>query len=435
MISDGDRSPKKILVISHSYYPLNEARAYRWTEISGEWVRQGHEVDVVCGKTSDSKELEEVEGVTVYRAYNPMAKLRPTNHHKATHSEKSSEKKVITGIKTCIKKVWKFFRWPDSECLWVFSAVKKVRALLREKKYDAVVSVSLPFSSHIVWKLAKIGISYSPVWICDIGDPFSIMKDTPLNNYRIYRRLNHIAEKNIVNSASAVTVTNPKITEEYLNIFQLDKSSVICIPPMLSINFDHLEGGKENNGMDTVKLRYFGALYKNIRDPSYLLEFLSKLKVNMRGVDIEMSFYGELEDCIDIINKYKMSGQEWVSANGHVARDQIPSMMVDADILINIGNRTSFQLPSKIVEYVASGKKILHVSLIEDDSVVKLLGDYPYFCNIHEKNEVDVNDINRVREFILNDDPVDQEIISNYSKPFLSSEISKQYIELINNKS
>jgi hypothetical protein len=52
-----------------------------------------------------------------------------------------------------------------------------------------------------------------------------------------------------------------------------------------------------------------------------------------------------------------------------------------ADILVNLGNDTAFQLPSKLVEYAATGKPILSISRAIADSSAHFLSTYPRaFC-------------------------------------------------------
>ena len=56
--------------------------------------------------------------------------------------------------------------------------------------------------------------------------------------------------------------------------------------------------------------------------------------------------------------------------------------MAEADVLVNIGNRTSYQLPSKVVEYAAFGKPILNFLASPDDSSAVFLSKYPFLLNV-----------------------------------------------------
>ena len=56
----------------------------------------------------------------------------------------------ISLIKHLHEFTWKKIYWPDYACLWYFAGKKVTKKLLRQKNYDAVISVSLPFTSHLV---------------------------------------------------------------------------------------------------------------------------------------------------------------------------------------------------------------------------------------------------------------------------------------------
>jgi hypothetical protein len=47
--------------------------------------------------------------------------------------------------------------------------------------------------------------------------------------------------------------------------------------------------------------------------------------------------------------------------------------MHDADILLHIGNNTPTQIPGKLLEYMATGKPMLHVYYIDDDGCLPYL--------------------------------------------------------------
>ena len=53
------------------------------------------------------------------------------------------------------------------------------------------------------------------------------------------------------------------------------------------------------------------------------------------------------------------------------------NVIKEADVLINIGNNNKYQEPSKLIEYMYSGKKILNICSIEEDTSAELLKIYP----------------------------------------------------------
>ena len=64
----------------------------------------------------------------------------------------------------------------------------------------------------------------------------------------------------------------------------------------------------------------------------------------------------------------------------------------EASVLINIGNKSSYQLPSKVVEYVSSGKPILNISQVERDSSMAFLQSYPAVLNLRDRGNLNIEE-------------------------------------------
>ena len=50
---------KRILIVSRSFYPDNSPRAFRTTELSKEFARQGHHVTVITPRVKEHREFEQ----------------------------------------------------------------------------------------------------------------------------------------------------------------------------------------------------------------------------------------------------------------------------------------------------------------------------------------------------------------------------------------
>ena len=49
------------------------------------------------------------------------------------------------------------------------------------------------------------------------------------------------------------------------------------------------------------------------------------------------------------------------------------TMQAQADVLLNLGNAVDNQLPSKLFDYFAAGKPVLHLCVIENDPALPYL--------------------------------------------------------------
>jgi hypothetical protein len=51
-------------------------------------------------------------------------------------------------------------------------------------------------------------------------------------------------------------------------------------------------------------------------------------------------------------------------------------MVNSAHCLLSIGNKNPNQIPSKVIEYLATGKPIIHFTEIDDDPVINLSNEF-----------------------------------------------------------
>ena len=63
---------------------------------------------------------------------------------------------------------------------------------------------------------------------------------------------------------------------------------------------------------------------------------------------------------------------------------------MSANYLVNIGNKTPYQVPSKIIEYMSSGKPIINIEQCDFDTSSRVLQNYP--LRYIFRNSVNMND-------------------------------------------
>jgi hypothetical protein len=60
-----------------------------------------------------------------------------------------------------------------------------------------------------------------------------------------------------------------------------------------------------------------------------------------------------------------------------VGRDESRKLMADSvHCLVSIGNLNTTQLPSKVIEYISTGKPVIHFCEVENDPVVNISKDF-----------------------------------------------------------
>lgn len=432
----------RILIVTYLYAPALSPRAFRWGAIAEKWVKQGHHVDVVCAWMPNLLESEVLKGVHVYRTGGKSTEsLRSILDVKKTSSKIIGNQKASDGIgsrctamrllKWFHDLTWKKVYWPDFGCLWYFSAVKKAVHLFEKKHYDSLVSVSHPFTGHLIG--LKLKKKYPQIkWLVDIGDPFCFLEETPTNNHRLYKKLNYKYEKKIFNLADAIAVTTKPTLKKYAELFQESASKISVIPPLLSQAGNNEAIASFFPKDKKLRLVFIGTLYKNIRSPDYLLLLFNNLLNSDIGHRLELHFLGNIHDCHDSFGKYQTLLGTKIFLHGQVSREKAAQAMKEADVLVNIGNNTSYQLPSKVVEYASTGKAILNLVKLKNDSSISFFDTYPASMSLLEDTEnLCLVNLGKIVEFIVNTKVIDASVLRNWLSQFQIDEIAESYGRLV----
>ncbi len=379
----------RYLIITYYYPPMISARAFRWGAIARQWVAQGHQVDVVCAWLPGLPEHEIRDGVQVYRV-NAKWQEKLRAQFIKTHSNaapKVTSLSRVSPFKSLIKAplrwiyahVYARLYWPDGAFLWYFAARHQTRILLRQNTYDALISVSLYFTAHLVGESAHHAAPHL-TWLVDMGDPFAVMEDEQINN-PLYKRLNLHVEHRVLRKADVISVTTPGTVDLYARSMSDIVTKMTVIPPLLSTPTQHIPSARTD---DKIRLVFTGTLYAKIRRPDFLLQVFRALQQTPLGNRLELHFYGYITQVEDAFATYRDDIGRSIFLHGTVSRELAAQAVADADVLVNIGNTTPYQLPSKAVEYVSTGKRILNIALIDNDSSAAFFASYPLAITLNQ---------------------------------------------------
>lgn len=439
---------ERILIISHSYTPFINPRAFRWSAIAESWAAQGIKVDVITSWLPGLRRFEILNGVEIYRiGGNVIERLRSLLRPKSrattvasTHQPLKSHSGFISKISGLIlsiakflhDKIWKKIYWPDYACLWIAPASAKALELCAMEKYSSIISVSDPFSSHLAGKKVK---AYYPDmnWLVDIGDPFCFRHDNPANNRIFYGKLNYRREHGIFEMADAISVTTEPTRLKYAELFTNTARKIRVIPPLMTETPPTSDGKRVLPENKNIKLVYVGTLYRSIRNPEYLLKLFRSLLSTHGHMNVELHFFGGHDDCRDIFKPYQLLFADKLVLHGLVSRAIVFKAMEEADILINIGNDNPVQLPSKLVEYAWEGKPIVNLHSIDNDSSKEFLKEYPAILNLDTRPNSSMEaQVRKLSEFI-NQLPIEvsESFLQNWRKQFGASTISDEYAKLV----
>lgn len=333
--------------------------------------------------------------------------------------------------------IWKNLFFPDDACIWYFPARRKLKQLLEQEDFEVLITVSLPFTGHLLGLFAhKYGLKHptKPFWIADIGDPFSFQAKPP-NNPLFFNRINRRLERRVLETADAITVTTPVTLLKYRQEFgERSVANIRVIPPLLT-NPRKAERPVPILHPTTIKIGYFGALYAPTRTPDAFLKLLAQTfskRPDLR-TRLEIHFYGE------IFPEFyaKLSAEPGLYLHGLQGRMDAWLAMQGMDILLNIGNTTDFQLPSKVVDYLAAGKPVLHLSYVDQDPFVAFFKDFPALLVLKmDHSGPREGEIDRWLHWLESEKPcMTQEELAARVAPYQLSRIAGQYLALISPES
>ncbi|HEY0528787.1 MAG TPA: glycosyltransferase, partial [Gemmatimonadaceae bacterium] len=179
-----DSDARRLLVISYHFPPDGAIGGQRWAGLSKYLARLGWEVHVVTAAAAGSE--EPIANVhrhfrgrrrtlnDFYRTAAGRFRQRSGNDQDLLLESHSRQRSIslLNPIDAVRKILGSAIFLPDDARGWIMAAAGTARALLRESKFDAVISSGPPHSAHLAALAATIG-SDTPLWM-DMRDPWSV---------------------------------------------------------------------------------------------------------------------------------------------------------------------------------------------------------------------------------------------------------------------
>ena len=314
----------KILIVSGFFYPQNTPRAFRTTELAKEFGRLGHSVRVYFPESNyDYSEF-------IKNNPNVEISFMPQIHGEAP------------------KNKFGYAIWRIANILAAYPSVKYYtllkKVLEKENNYDLLVSVAVPHPIHWgignIYKKRKI----AKTWIADCGDPYMLCK-TDSHNAPGYMRYFEDLWCKKCDYISVPTETS------YIGYYPEYHNKIKVIPQ--GFNFDAVKVLEyKKNYIPTFA--FAGSFIPGRRDPRKLFEYLCTIekpfKFFVYGTSDKNRWSGLLS---------KLEGK--VFFEKPIPRAELLPKLSQMDFLINIGNGTKVQTPSKLIDYTLAKRPILTI--------------------------------------------------------------------------
>lgn len=166
-----------------------------------------------------------------------------------------------------------------------------------------------------------------------------------------------------------------------------------------------------------LELLYVGTIPGHIRNPKYFLDVFSQIE----DPNVILTIIGP-STCEPLIKEY-VNKDNRINRIQSVSHDEAIRRINEADILINLGNNITTMTPSKIFEYISTGKPIVSTAPINNEPCVPYLNRYGNSFIIYEDKPIDET-VEGLKLFIksahnVNPKDLDNDFYLNQPKAFL----------------
>ena len=190
---------RRVLVITHWYYPRNNPRSFRARALVDELNKQDIECDVYIGEKSRRITCKELSSY----------------YNCSTDSSRSGKTVKESYIKSIIRNIMHYM---IGEKFIITNASRTIRQL-KKYKYDAIISIGNPFYSHVIAVVLKNKKIVNKV-IADCGDPFYL----GMHRHSIFVK---IIQKRVFSSIDYLTIPIKGAVDYYGDYITNDRIRII----------------------------------------------------------------------------------------------------------------------------------------------------------------------------------------------------------------
>ncbi len=364
---------KRLLLITYYFPPCGGAGVQRWLRLLPYLHENGWDATVLTTEKGDYPVLDESlsskvpKQVKVVRTRTPsLSKIYRAitgNNTGLPHGSLQPAQEI-----SFLTRLGYWFRLnfvvPDIRRVWNKFAYRKAVMLLRESKYDVVITTGPPHSTHLIGK--RLSKNFPVKWMTDFRDPWTEITylQTARQNF-IVRYLNKRLEAKIIATADENLVVSKTIAESLP-----DGKKIVLYNGFDPKDFSH-NTRKSSQNNHSIKIKYVGAVRPGhpLRAAIRWLEEAVKEKLVEH---IELSLIGSFSeddapasDYLSIVNI------------AHTNHTNALKEMVESDILLLLIRKCPDNkgiLTTKLFEYMASGRYILAIGPTSGEAA-KILQD------------------------------------------------------------
>lgn len=247
---------------------------------------------------------------------------------------------------------------------------KRLRVLCLENRYDWVVSVAYPFANHLVaakWTPAPTKLAFynlDPYW--NNGTyPSQLAEARAAEEAAVYQK------------ANCVFCTPEQQADYQTETFRAVAYKIHPLPYPKLVRPKVQQACPIQFNPECINLLYLGTVYGDIRKPEALFKLFQhavEIEPKLRLYIVGKKFGA---DANLYLTEYKAKLGGKLQCYSPIPPEQTMDLLLRADVLVNMGNTVRNQMPSKVVEYISTGKPILNISASETCNTLVVLKRYP----------------------------------------------------------
>lgn len=262
---------------------------------------------------------------------------------------------------------------------------------------DQLIPVSLPFSGVVACALYKKrhpGVALTPVIFDQFSESATLLK-TGVER-RIKQKANLELERMVVEASDRVFAVT------------WDEHVERCLPDLVG-KFEHIEHPMliRDAGFDDIHncmfgpgahAVYAGALNAGAHGPRHLTELFEGYS-KREGQILKLHAFA-MGDGVGTVREAQIRCPFDIELCCPVPYGELLKVYASADVLVSVGNSVTDQKAGNIIEYMATGKPIVHIASCEDDPVIPELKRYPLGLVLRASDDVGANQ-DRLSEFVV----------------------------------
>ncbi len=380
-----------ILIVTRCYYPHGDATSNVVANFAEALINKGNEVKVLSiASYPEDGNIKIRNGVNVSNYYAAESKLKDQLLREL--KDKPFRTGFIIAKKVIIEAVGKInpeFRKLSLNPVLTRLYKRIIGIELKKNKYDLCLITMMPHEA--VWAIRALDEKG------EIDPPYAVLQyDTYWNQDELpikYREKRFQYEKKIVKD-SLFVMTTPQIVE--INTKKdktLAEKYVKAEFPLVKWQLNNRDVISNTDG--NIHCVFLGRLYPVVRPPEKVIHLISMIE----DETIRFDFYGPGQELINKSPDYKNASKN-IILHGTVSSDEAEGIRLNANVLVNIDNTNLSQVPSKIFDYISTGKPIINFYFDDSSPILPYLGKHPKCLSINVNRIKGIEFVKLLNNFI-----------------------------------